>query len=317
MTTAERLQASLYAFGAGAVKLLPEALLRPLARLAADFVYRRGGRGVRQLSRNLRRVVGHGMPDAEFAALVKAAMRSYARYWLEFFRLPVLGRDRILERMAIEGEEHLQAAMAAGRGAVLALPHTGNWDHAGAWVVLRGYPFTTVAERLKPETLFDRFVAVRERLGMEVLPLTGGDRSAFAVLLKRLREGKLVCLVSERDLGDTGVDVDFFGERTTMPGGPASLAVATGAVLLPATLWFTEDGGPGGGWGARVHPPVAVPADADKRAKVAAMTQATADAFAEGIAAHPQDWHMLQPLWPADRRRRAADSAEPVLESRP
>jgi KDO2-lipid IV(A) lauroyltransferase len=228
-------------------------------------------------------------------------MRSYARYWLEFFRLPRLRHDRILGRMQVCGEHHLRDAIAAGRGTILALPHSGNWDHAGAWVTLHGWPFTTVAERLEPGWLFDRFVGIRERLGMEVLALTG-DRGSYGVLRERLRAGGLVCLVSERDMSTGGVAVRFFGAEMTMPAGPAALALATGATLLPIGLWFTPDGGPGGGWGAVVHPPIPAPAEGDRRAKIAEMTQQLADAFAADIGAHPQDWHMLQPLWPADRR---------------
>jgi len=309
-----RLQAAGYAFIAWLATTLPESLLRPLFRLGADIAWRRRGRGVRQLERNLRRVVGAHMSDDEMPVLTRAAMRSYARYWLEFFRLPVLRRERIVGRMNVEGKDRLDAVMAAGRGAILALPHSGNWDHAGAWVALQGYPFATVAERLKPESLFDRFVGVRERLGMEVIALTGG-RNAFAVLLERLREGKLVCLVTERDLADSGVDVEFFGEKTTMPAGPAALAVATGAALLPVGLWFTDDGGPGGGWGGVIHPEVAPPAGLERRAQIAQMTQAMADAFASDIAAHPRDWHMLQRLWPTDRQESLPASA-PVLVKR-
>ena len=298
----KRLIGAGYLAAATLARVLPEALVRPAFRLGADVAWRRRGRAVCQLERNLRRVVGVSVSDAELAALSRQALRSYARYWLEFFRLPRFRRDRVLGRMQVHGEHHLRQAIAAGRGTILALPHSGNWDHAGAWVTMHGWPFTTVAERLEPAWLFDRFVAVREKLGMEVLALTGGA-SSYAALLARLRAGGLVCLVSERDMSDNGVAVSFFGEQTTMPPGPAALAVATGAALLPVGLWFTSDGGPGGGWGAVVHPPIAVPADGDRRAKIAAMTQQLADAFAAGIATHPQDWHMLQPLWPADRRR--------------
>ncbi|MGH8891381.1 MAG: phosphatidylinositol mannoside acyltransferase [Acidothermaceae bacterium] len=319
---ARRAVAAGYGAAATLAKTLPEPFVRAVFKLAADVAWRRRGRGVVQLEANLRRVVP-SISDDEMHALSRRALRSYARYWLEFFRLPVLGADRILGRMSVDGEERLRAALDSGRGAILALPHTGNWDHAGAWVALRGNPFTTVAERLKPESLFDRFVAVRERLGMEVLPLTS-DASTFAVLLKRLRAGQLVCLVSERDLATSGVEVSFFGEPTTMPAGPASLAIATGAALLPTTLWFTDDSGPasrrgsgpgsgrrvgrGGGWGATIHPEIVPPAEGDRRAKVAAMTQQLADAFASGIAEHPHDWHMLQPLWIADRAAPRATS---------
>jgi KDO2-lipid IV(A) lauroyltransferase len=293
-------------------RALPEALARPVFLALADVAWRRRGRGARQLERNLRRVVGPSASDAELSALGRAAMRSYARYWLEFFRLPVLGRARVVERMSVEGEEHLVTAVAAGRGVILALPHSGNWDHAGAWAAMRGYRLATVAERLRPERLFDRFVAVRERLGMEVLA-ADGDHNVVAALSRRLRAGMVVCLVTDRDLGARGVEVSFFDEPTTMPAGPAALALATGAALLPVGLWFTDDGAPGGGWGARVHPPV-VADGIDRRAKIADMTQQLADAFAADIARRPQDWHMLQPLWSADRSTHRPPSAGATAE---
>jgi lauroyl/myristoyl acyltransferase len=299
---APHVQAFCYAAGARAVVALPEALVRPAFAFGADVAWRRRGRGVRQLERNLRRVVGPETSEAALRELSREAMRSYGRYWLEFFRLPVLGADRILRGMHIEGAELLDAALSGGRGVVLALPHTGNWDHAGAWLALRGNAFTTVAERLEPRSLFDRFVAVRERLGMEVLALSG-ERAAFATLLSRLRAGRVVCLVSDRDLAGNGIEVQFFGERTTMPGGPAALALATGAALLPVALWFTG-AGRDGGWAAVIHDPIEPPATGDRSEKIAAMTQQLADAFAHDIAVRPQDWHMLQPFWSADRRAR-------------
>ena len=212
--------------------------------------------------------------------------------------------------MLFTGEDILAEAIAEGRGAVLALPHSGNWDHAGAWLVLRGFPFTTVAERLRPEALFDRFVAVREKVGMEVLPLTGGGRTTFAVLLQRLRAGKTLCLVADREFGESGIEVSFFGEIAMMPAGPASLALATGAALLPACLWYSDEGGPGGSWCGWIREEIKPPEQGDKRAKIAAMTQALADRFAAGIAEHPQDWHMLQPLWVADVHSGASNVTE-------
>ena len=178
---------------------------------------------------------------------------------------------------------------------ILALPHLGNWDLAGAWVTTKlETPFTTVAERLKPETLYDRFVAYREGLGMEVLPHEGG--AAFGTLARRLRAGGLVCLVADRDLSSSGVEVKFFGDTARMPAGPALLAQQTGALLLPVTLWYDDSPVMKG----RVHPPVEVPETGNRVEKTSVMTQALADAFATGIADHPEDWHMLQRLWLAD-----------------
>jgi KDO2-lipid IV(A) lauroyltransferase len=168
----------------------------------------------------------------------------------------------------------------------------GNWDLAGAWVTTElETPFTTVAERLKPESLYDRFVAYREGLGMEVLPHSGGE--AFGTLARRLRAGGLVCLVAERDLSASGVEVDFFGARTRIPAGPALLAQQTGALLLPVTLWYDDSPVMRG----QVHAPVEVPAEGTRAERTAVMAQALADVFAAGIAEHPEDWHMLQRLW--------------------
>ncbi|MFP5219965.1 MAG: phosphatidylinositol mannoside acyltransferase [Actinomycetes bacterium] len=271
---------------------MPEPAAQRLFRTGADLAAARGGPAVDRLRRNLSRVA----PDADLDALTRDALRSYARYWCEVFRLPVTSPERIQSGMElVDPPGALHAAARSGRGVVYALPHSGNWDHAGAWLVGQGVPFTTVAERLRPESLYDRFVAFRESLGMEVLPLTGGQ-PPFEVLTDRLRAGGALCLLADRDLSARGVGVDFFGARARMPAGPAALALRTGAVLLPVTLSFRDDG-----WRATVHTEV-------PHTDVAQMTQRLADAFAEGIAAHPADWHMLQRLWledlaPDDPRR--------------
>jgi KDO2-lipid IV(A) lauroyltransferase len=183
----------------------------------------------------------------------------------------------------------------------------GNWDHAGAWIIASGVPrFTTVAERLKPESLARRFFAFREGLGFEVLPATGGV-SRFGVLAQRLRAGGLVCLPADRDVTGSGIEVDFFGEKARMMGGAAALAVQTGAALMPVTLWYD-----GPLWYAHIHEEVPVPGHGTRREKVAAMTQEVARVFEAGIAAHPEDWHMLQRMFVADLdlARRAAAEAD-------
>jgi KDO2-lipid IV(A) lauroyltransferase len=223
-------------------------------------------------------------------------MRSYFRYWCEVFQLPRMSTRQVVARMHVADEQLLRAAVAAGRGMILALPHMGNWDHAGAWLAATGVPFTTVAERLQPESLFERFVEFRESLGMEVLPLTGGERPPYDVLASRLRAGGTLCLLADRDLTSTGIEVDFFGAPARMPAGPAALAHDTGAALLPVTLFYPDRRQ----WGARIHPPVEVPPGGDRATKVQAMTQQVADAFAEGIREHPHDWHMLQRVWVGD-----------------
>ncbi|WP_275465503.1 phosphatidylinositol mannoside acyltransferase [Streptomyces noursei] len=290
----EKLVDGLYGLGWSTVKRLPEGVAVQLGRQLADVAWRRRGKGVQRLESNLARVV----PDASaqrLAALSRAGMRSYMRYWMESFRLPAWSEQRIKGGFAPEDVHHLEDGLKSDRGVILALPHMGNYDLAGVWVTTKlNTPFTTVAERLKPESLYDRFVAYREGLGMEVLPHTGG--AAFGTLARRLRAGGLVCLVADRDLSSSGIPVTFFGEETKMPAGPAMLAVQTGAMLLPVTLWYDDTPVMRG----RVHPEIEVPEGGTRTDKAARMTQALADTFAGGIADHPEDWHMLQRLWLAD-----------------
>ncbi|MCP9624074.1 phosphatidylinositol mannoside acyltransferase [Nocardia otitidiscaviarum] len=284
-----------YAAGWRLVRALPERWALGLFGLAADRAARDGG--PIQLRRNLARVLST-TPEQVPDELVRASLRSYARYWCESFRLPSMDPVRLAERIesVATGLEHIHAAVAHGRGAVLALPHCGNWDLAGVWVVQRVGSPTVVAERLRPEALYQRFVRFREGLGFEIIPLTGGTMPPFEQLTARLRQGRIVGLLGERDLTGSGVTVDFFGEPARMPTGPARLAIASGAPLLPVRCWFTP-----GGWGFHIDEPI------DTTGGVLRTTQTLADRFAAAITAHPADWHMLQPVWTADFRAARPD----------
>ncbi|MFF4267691.1 phosphatidylinositol mannoside acyltransferase [Streptomyces virginiae] len=294
----DKLVDSLYGLGWAGVKKLPEPAAVALGRRIADFAWKRRGKSVLRLESNLARVVPDAGPE-RLRELSQAGMRSYMRYWMESFRLPTMDPKRFSTDVEFKDEHLLREALDSGRGVVVALPHLANWDLAGAWAIGHmNAPFTTVAERLKPETLYDRFVAYRESLGMEVLPHSGG--AAFGTLARRLRSGGLVCLVADRDLSASGVEVDFFGATARMPAGPALLAQQTGAVLLPATLHYGDTPKMYG----RIHPEVEVPRTGTRTEKTTVMTQAVADAFASGIAEHPEDWHMLQRLWLDDLEER-------------
>jgi phosphatidylinositol dimannoside acyltransferase len=292
-----------YAAGWMAVRAMPEFAARTAFDTGARYAARHGGPD--QLRKNLARVIGvapNDVPDA----LMRASLASYGRYWREAFRLPTMNLAALARQLhdSFVGLDNLDAALAAGRGVVMALPHSGNWDMAGVWLAQTHGTFTTVAERLKPESLYRRFINYREGLGFEVLPLSGGKRPPFEVLCDRLRENRVVCLMAERDLTRTGVQVDFFGEPTRMPAGSAKLAIATGAALLPVHCWFEPQG-----WGISIHPALdCTGGDVD------GITQALADQFAKNIAAHPEDWHMLQPQWLADlsteRRAKLARARE-------
>ncbi|ETA06327.1 MULTISPECIES: phosphatidylinositol mannoside acyltransferase [Gordonia] len=280
-----------YRAGWAAVRYAPERAARTVFDRAGGFAGRRNG-GPDQLRRNLARVIGVADPADVPDELVADAVRSYARYWCEAFRLPALDRATVASTGNLPDADHarLDAAVSRGKGVVLALPHTGNWDMAGVWLVQHYGKFATVAERLEPESLFNRFVEYRESLGFEIFPLSGGEQPPFGVLADRLRAGGIVCLLGERDLARHGVPVTFFGERTRMPAGSARLAIETGAALFPAHHWFEE----------APYSSMSVGEEIDVSGGVETATQALADAFAENIAAHPADWHMLQPLWEAD-----------------
>lgn len=298
----ERLADFGYRAGWAAVRYAPEKLARGLFDRGSAYAGARNG-GPDQLRRNLSRVLG--VPPGEVPdELVVDAVRSYARYWCEAFRLPAqdLAESAATAHLSAADRARLDAALDRGKGVVLALPHTGNWDMAGVWLVQHYGQFATVAERLKPESLFTQFVEYRESLGFEIFPLSGGEQPPFAQLADRLRAGGIVCLLGERDLARHGVPVTFFGEPTRMPAGPAKLAIDTGAALMPAHHWFTEAPGSQMSCGEPI----------DVSGGVQPATQALADVFAANIAAHPADWHMLQPLWESDwsqqRRDRIAEA---------
>jgi len=294
-----RLSVLAYLGGWRVVRVLPERLAYALFAAVADVAWRRSGRGVRRLEANLRRV-RPGLADAELRSLSRAGMRSYLRYWCDAFRLPTWTPARVVGTCRAVGDEPVRAALAGGRGVVMALSHQGNWDHAGAWSALDLAPVTTVAERLEPAEVYEAFLAFRERLGMEILTLGGGD--VFRTLTRRLRDGGFVPLLADRDLTSSGVEVTFFGEPARMAAGPAALAELTGAALVPVSIWYERSSASPSGWGTVVEfgAEVAAPDLPGRPARVAAMTQACADVLAAGIDAHPEDWHMLQKVFVAD-----------------
>ncbi len=287
-----------YSAGWAMVRHAPESAGRAVFQRLADRSWRARDAGTRGLERNLRRLLGPGATDARTRALSRAGMRSYMRYYYEMFRLPAMGEEYILDRTRATGIDVLEKHIRSGRGVVAALPHMGNWDHAGAWITLNGIPLTTVAQRLRPESLFQRFTAYRESLGMEVLPLTGGGSSTVGTLARRLRGGGLVCLLADRDVNGGGLEVEFFGESARVPSGPAALALNTGAALMPVSLWYD-----GPYWNIRVHEEIPVAGGGTRSERVQATTQELVRVFEGAIAEHPEDWHMLQPVFSSDHER--------------
>lgn len=264
---------------------VPGAVVRAGVAAAAGLAMTRQGRHLGQLRRNLTLVTGRLADDD----LVRAAVGSYLRTFWEVLALPGWSTEDIIGRVRTEDEHHLRDAYA-GPGAVVALPHSGNWDLAGAWACHTGMPVTTVAEQLSAAE-FDAFVDFRRRLGMEVL--SHRDVGAISALAGAVRRGRLVCLMADRDLDGTGLAVRWNGEAVTMPAGPAMVARRTGAALVPAFCRYQ-----GEKMVIRFAPPV--PARPGREGLVA-MTQEVADFFAGQLAQHPRDWHLLQPFFTADR----------------
>jgi lauroyl/myristoyl acyltransferase len=275
-----------YRIGWAVVGRLPAWLARAVFALIAEVIWRLQISGVRQLRANLAQVIGAAADSAEVRRLARMGVHSYLRYWREFFQLSA-SRPPV----TFEGLDRLPVA-GSGRGVILALPHSGNWDLAGAALAELGHPVTTVAQRLRPEALYQRFVAARAAVGIEVLPVDEPRRTVPA-LGRRLAEGGVVCLLADRDITGGGLAVRLHGRMTTMPPGPARLAMSTGAALIPVSLWYS-----GGGLRVHFHEEIVASPGAGRREQATVMTQALADVFTEAIRRHPPDWHVLQPVWP-------------------
>ena len=281
-----------YRIGARVARTLPRPIAFGLARVIGWVASRRASRGRAQMVRHLRRATGRDIQPND--PLVSAAFASYARYWCESFRLPGSPAAVFDTGMSIEGAEHLEAAMAKGRGVILVLAHLGGWELGGCWLALAGYRLVAVVEALEPPAVFAWFAALRSALGMEVIP---ADADAGRRISAALRDAKLVVLPSDRDITGGGVVVPFLGEPTRMPAGAATLALRTGAVIVPVCVPYERDG--------RVRAIVSPALDSARtpgrlRDDVVRITAEIAAALEPGLRTWPQHWHLLQPNWPSD-----------------
>lgn len=283
----EDFTATAYFAGWRIVRWLPEKRAYRLFEIIADRATAKNGKNFQRLENNLKRVKPE-LTASELQSLAKAGMRSYLRYWCDTFRSPDWSTNRIQSTVTVNDPELLLEPVRNKRGVVVALPHAGNWDHAGSYFCSLGIPLVTVVERLKPEKLFQKFLEYRQAIGMEALPLDG---RVMGTLASRLREGKLVALIADRDLSRSGIDVKFFDGTARMPAGPALLAIRTGADLITAYVSYTKTG---------IHidfRKVIIASGETESEQVTRTVQLCADNFAAGISEHPQDWHMLQRIW--------------------
>ena len=295
--TARYLTYIVLAYGMGHV---PERVAYGVADVVSRFMAR--GPALAMNQRHMRRVLASDCIDGvePDPALVRRwsrrTFRSYARYWADGARLPYVGEQGVRAKWRFEGGiEHLRAAMARGQGAIVALPHVGSWEWGGYLLALEGMPMTAVVERLEPARLFDWFVAQRARMGLTAVALGGGSSAA---LIRALKGNHLAGLVSDRDMVGNGVEVEFFGEKTTLPGGAATLALRTGAPLIPVVVYS----GPGTWHTGVVHPPMDTTRRGTLREDIARLTQELASIFETDIRCRPEQWHLYQPNWPSDPR---------------
>ena len=281
------LVAQAYFFGWSIIRRISEKRATKLFQRIGSWMYKRNGKSVARLRSNLARVQPELASD-ELDDLVRRGVLSYMRYWMDTFRSPDWSKERILSTVTVTNEHLLIDPINDKSGVVVSLPHAGNWDHAGSYFCSRGAQLVTVAEILKPRALFEKFLAYRQAIGMEVLPL---DSRAFSTLLQRARDGKLIALVADRDLSASGIDVKFFDGVARMPAGPAIVAIRTGIPLVTAYVSYTKTG---------IHvdlKEIKIPDVGDEESRIKATVQLCADNFAEGIKESPDDWHMMQRIW--------------------
>jgi phosphatidylinositol dimannoside acyltransferase len=288
-----------YKAAAAVAQHLPGRLIYGGAPLVAELAALRPGRQRRMVERHQRRV----QPELRGAALrrqVRKVYRSYGRYYGESFRLPVMSPAELDAGLTTDGYEHVTDALDRGIGPILVLPHLGSWEWCAYWLTqVEGHKVTAVVERVEPPALFDWFVEFRQRIGIEVVPL-GAD--AGRAVMNAIKSAHIVTLLCDRDITGGGVDVTFFGERTTLPSGPAVLALRTGAPLLPVGVYDRGRQRHG-----IVRPPISVERTGKFREDVVRVTQAIADELEALIRLAPDQWHLLQPNWPSDRAEGGPD----------
>jgi KDO2-lipid IV(A) lauroyltransferase len=284
-----------YASLGRALAALPEPVALGLGNLVGDALFRVRREQREMVSNNLRRGLGAEPADAAVVdRWARRSFRAYARYWVEGARLGSTSATDVAQRTLLQGLGHLVEGMAAGKGVIMALPHVGSWEYGGAFLATQELPMTSVAERIEPPELFEFFVEKRAAMGLTIIPL---DASSGSAVMSTLRRGGLVGLLSDRDLVGNGIDVEFFGERTTMPAGPATLALRTGARLVTGVVYS----GPGADHRAVIQPPLDTTRHGSLRSDVARLTQEIATRFEGLIRRAPEQWHVFQPLWTADR----------------
>ena len=278
----------LYLFAWKVIGVLPERSAYKLADVISDQIYKKNGKGVKRLRSNYQRVMPN-ISELELDKLTKDGMRSYLRYWFDTFRLNKWSKSRIIETTFVVRENLLRDPIETKKGCIIALPHSGNWDHAAAYFCSTGIPLTAVVEKLKPEAIFKKFLAYRQSIGIEAI---SHKEKTIPILMDRLNQGKLIALVADRDMSRNGIEVNFLGGIAKMPAGPAILAIKTGSPLVTAYIRYLDKG-----IEITFDETIKLPVTGTEEEQVKTITQSMADNFAKRIKDSPVDWHMLQRVW--------------------
>ena len=278
----------LYLFAWKVIGVLPEKSAYKLANLISDQIYNKNGKGVKRLRSNYQRVMPN-ISELQLDKLTKDGMRSYLRYWFDTFRLNKWSKSRIIETTFVVRENLLRDPIETKKGCIIALPHSGNWDHAAAYFCSTGIPLTAVVEKLKPEAIFKKFLAYRQSIGIEAI---SHKEKTIPILMDRLNQGKLIALVADRDMSRNGIEVNFLGGIAKMPAGPAILAIKTGSPLITAYIRFLDKG-----IEITFDETIKLPVTGSEEEQIKIVTQSMADNFARRIKDSPVDWHMLQRIW--------------------
>lgn len=291
-TSRQRIAYFAYASVAWLGRVLPTTTGRVLFRWAGTAAYHVMPAVRAVVAANQAQVLGRPVDDPLVAAATREAFRSYARYWFDSFDVATWSDERILAEMSFDGLDVVQKLLAERRGLLAVVPHMANWDAAGRALAAHGIRVLSVAERLRPESLYELFLRHRRELGMDIIGLVD-DGDVARKLTNALDEGRFVALVADRDLSGRGVEVEMFGAPRRLPAGPAVLALRSGAPVVVAEIFETRTG-----WRCTLHPPIEPVSTGDRRADVEALTRAIAERFERAIAAAPSQWHLFQPGWP-------------------
>jgi len=288
------LTTAVYRTGSALVQRAPTAVVSPVRRASSKVAAHTSRERRFTIGRHLRRVAGVGLGGRELERLIDRTIDAYARYWVDSARLQGISDAEVDEGFTVEGFEHIENAFARGVGPILALPHLGGWEWAGRWLTCRpGYEVTVVVEEVTPPALFEWMVKYRESFGMHVVSL--GPKVASTVI-RALKNNHVVCLLCDRDIAGDGIETEFFGETTTLPAGPVTIALRTGAAIIPVGVYQRP-----GRHHAVCRPALDLTREGRLRADVSRLTRALAAELEVLISASPDQWHLMGPNWPSDR----------------